>query len=212
MRDRAGRPAVVAAAAVLLAGALILAFLLLRPQRPDVAPSTAAPRTPVASLAPGRAVCQDVGVLAGEGGVVRMALFGGDTRVRVSARAEDGRVLARGTPVPAAGAETAVRLSPRIGPQDGPIEICARNAGAGKVVVGGITFIDTAGRPGRAYAVRVQAAERSSGLARLGTIGERFAAARAGDVGGWLLVGAVLLLLGAGLAAVFLILREALRR
>lgn len=200
MSRGAARPAAVAAVVVLLAALGLFGWLLLRPQRADVVPASAPGNGVAATLAPGAERCQPVETLRAAGGRVVLGTSGAAVlAVRVRSGA---RVVATGGPVRGAGGETTVPVAPALPSGASGLAVCVRNAGAAPAALTGAPY---------AIAVRVQAAERTSALAALGGYRERFAAARAGDVRGGLLIAALLLAAAAGIGALVLLVRSAAR-
>lgn len=194
------RPAAMAAVVVLLAALGLFGWLLLRPQRADVVPATAPGSGVAATLAPGRERCQPVEALRAPGGRVLVGTAG-PSLLAVQVRTGT-RVVASGGPVRGAGGDVTVPVAPALPGGATGLAVCVRNAGAAPVQLTGTSY---------AVAVRVQAAQRASALSGLGGYRDRFAAARAGDVRGGLLIAALLLAAAAGAGALVLLVRSAAR-
>lgn len=193
------RPAAAAAGVVLLCALVLFGWLLLRPERADVTQATAPGSGVAATVAPGAERCQPVEALRAPGGTVVVGTSG-SSAFAVQVRSATS-VVASGGPVRGAGGEVRVPVTPAL-PAGEPLQVCVRNPGAAPLKLSGTRY---------AAAVRVLAAERESGLAGLGGIRARFAAARAGDVEGGLLVAALLLAAAAGVGALVLLVRSAAR-
>lgn len=193
------RPAALAAGVVLLAALALFGWLLLRPERADVTQAAAPGSGVAATLVAGAERCQPVEALRAPGGKVVVGTSG-TSALAVRVRSSTG-VVASGGPIRGAGGEVTVPVAPAL-PAGEPLQVCVRNAGPAPLTLSGTSY---------GLAVRVLAARRASALDDLGGIRARFAAARAGDVRGGLLVAALLLAAVAGVGALVLLVRSAAR-
>ncbi len=101
-------------------------------------------------------------------------------------------------------------LRPALRPSDGAVLLCLRNRRPGRVAIAGVPYpAPPGGLPGRDLSIRLVGSDSASHASRASLTLDRFAAARAGDLGGWVLVLALALFSGAAIGAVTLLVREA---
>ncbi len=214
MNSPAARRAAIAAALVLLAGAAWAAIVLLRDSRHDVLPNVVPPGTFVEDIAPRREACQPIEPPAEPADTAVLTV---GTYARPSARVElvaraGRRAVARSGVVTAANGAITLPLRPALRPSDGAVLLCLRNRSTGRIAVAGIPYpAPPGGVPGRDLSIRLVGSDSASHASRASLTLDRFAAARAGNLGGWVLALALSLFAGAAIGAVALLVREARR-
>ena len=206
------RRAAFAAALVLLAGLTWAAFALLGGSRHNAAAGVVRPGAFVEDVAPQRESCQALPAVAEPANRAAMTIgtYGRPAaRLELIARAGERELASSGVVTAHEGALT-LALSPAVTPRDGALTFCVRNAGDARIALAGVSYPPPAGsdRPGRDLSIR-PLGRSVSDISRTGLVLDRYASARAGDLGGWVLVLALVLFAGAALASVITVVRLA---
>ncbi len=212
MSSRPARRAALVASLVLLAGIAWAAVVLLRGSAHDAVSGAVPPGAFVEDVAPRGEACQPLPALAepASRAVLTVGTYERPSApVELVARAGE-RQLATSGQVAAPNGVVTMRLRPALQPADGALFLCLRNLGAGRVAVAGVSYPPPPGsaEPGRALSIRLVGRDESH-LSRVGRTLDRYASARAGDFGGWVLILAFVLFAGAALGAVAMLVRDA---
>ena len=212
MSLRPARRSALAAALVLLAGIAWAGVVLLRDGGHEAVPGVVAPGAFVADVSPRGEQCQPLPAVAEPATQATLTLGTyGLTSVPVEIVVRSGpRQLATSGRVAARNGAATFTLRPELRPADGPLLVCARNLGRARVAIAGVSYPPPPGveEPGRALSIRLIGRPQSH-LSRAALTLDRYSAARAGDLGGSVLVVALGLFVVAALGAVCVVVSQA---
>ena len=212
MSLRPARSAALAAALVLLAGIAWAGVVLLRDGGHAAVPGVVPPGAFVADVSPRGEQCQPLPAVA-EPAMQATLTLGTYSRpsvpVEVVVRSGERQLATSGRVVARNGVAT-FTLRPELRPVDGPVLVCVRNQGRGRVAIAGVSYPPPAGvkEPGRALSIRLTGRPQSH-LSRAALTLDRYSAARAGDLGGWVLLVALGLFVVVALGAVRVVVAQA---